>query len=87
MEVYTVFPPNSFPISRNPTISKPTLKIMVIVEIGRGIKFATMIERPETLPTARLLGMRKKNTPAAVIIVAIVIMINSCIIDFVIFIY
>lgn len=80
-DVYTVLPPNSLPISKNPTISKATFKIMVIAEIGSGIKFPITIARPDILPTDTVLGTRKKKTAAATMAVANVIAVNSLIND------
>ena len=60
--VITVFPLNSGPIKIAPRISRITFKIKVIVEMLSGIKVFSMIEIPVTLPTARLLGIRKKKT-------------------------
>ena len=67
MLVYTVFAPNSRPQVRNPTISSPTLKIMVMAETGRGTKLESTIARPEILLTDAWLGIKKKNTAAAII--------------------
>ena len=47
-----------------------TFRIMVMADTGSGIKFVRTIARPEMLLTEVRLGIRKKNTAAAMISVA-----------------
>ena len=43
----------------------PGIEIIVIIEIGKGMKFSSTTARPEMLPTDTWLGTRKKNPAAA----------------------
>ena len=77
MEVYTVLSPKSFPINRKPTISRKVLRIKVIREIFNGMMLANIMAKPEILPTDTWLGIIKKKTADATMIVAKVITKNS----------
>ena len=76
--------PNSRPTSKNPTIKSTTFMIMVNAETDNGKKLESTMAKPEILPTDTLLGTKKKNTDAATIIVANVMIKNSLIFSFVI---
>lgn len=55
----------------------------MIADTVSGIKFDNTIARPDTELTAAWLGIKKKNTAAAIIRVAIVITNNSRIVFFI----
>ena len=73
MAVYTVFIPNSFPINKNPKIHNMIFINMVSIDTGKGTKWERTIATPAMLPTVTLLGIIKKNTAIATIVMAKVI--------------
>jgi hypothetical protein len=70
-------------MSKKPSISKITLIINEIVEIGNRIKLLRTIASADPLPTAARLGIIKKNIAAAAINAPNVIMTKSIIADFI----
>lgn len=69
--------PNSPPINKKPSTRNSKFSAMVMADTGSGIKLASTMARPDTLPTDNLLGTRKKNTAAATIAVPSVMMPHS----------
>ena len=83
IDVYTVFTPNSLPIVIKPNISNKIFMTIEIVDTLNGIKLLITIDKPDTDPTDKLLGIIKKNTEIAIIKVPRVIIIKSIIFSFV----
>ena len=79
IEVYTVLIPNSLPIVIKPNISNKILMTIEIVETLNGIKLLITIDKPETDPIDKLLGIIKKKTDIEIIKVPSVIIIKSII--------
>ena len=79
IDVYTVFIPNSLPIVIKPNISNKILMTIEIVDTLNGIKLLITIDKPETDPIDKLLGIIKKKTDIEIIKVPSVIIIKSII--------
>ena len=79
IEVYTVLIPNSLPIVIKPNISNKILMTIEIVDTLNGIKLLITIDKPETDPIDKLLGIIKKKTDIEIIKVPSVIIIKSII--------
>ena len=71
--------PNSLPIVIKPNISNKILMTIEIVETLNGIKLLITIDKPETDPIDKLLGIIKKKTDIEIIKVPSVIIIKSII--------
>mgnify|MGYP002508057976 CR=1 FL=1 len=67
----------SLPQVAKPASSSATFRIMVMDDMGRGIKLARTMAAPEMLLTAAWLGTRKKNTAADMMAMAAVRMAAS----------
>ena len=79
IDVYTVFIPNSLPIVIKPNISNKIFMTIEIVETLNGKKLLITIDKPETDPIDKLLGIIKKKTDIEIIKVPSVIIIKSII--------
>ena len=64
-------------MSKKPMMSRPTFIAIVMAETLRGRNSLSTIARPAALPTVTWLGIIKKNTAQAVMIVPTVMLMNS----------